>query len=66
MFTTGLISQRFSRSFVTSGVCDFSTDFIESIESVISCPSIRNYHIEGPPIFNPNQACSPVVPKTLL
>lgn len=38
-----------------SGACDFSMDSIESVESVISTPSITNYHREGPPIFNPNR-----------
>jgi hypothetical protein len=46
-----LISQRFSRSFINSGARDISIDSIESIESVISSPSIANLLQQRPADF---------------
>ena len=38
---------------------------MESIESVISAPSITNYHSDGPPIFNQRGVSPPCSPCTL-
>ena len=43
------MSQRFPGSFIKSVVWEFP---IESIEFVLSIPSITNYHSGGPPNFN--------------
>lgn len=45
----GLIGLRFTRSFMNSGTCDLSIETMESVKSVISVPSITNYHSKGTP-----------------
>ena len=48
-FYKGLIGQRFPRSFMYSDGGGLSTDSIESEDSVISTPSLTNYHRKSPP-----------------
>ena len=60
----GLIGQRFPRSFVISGACNFSMDSIESTESVISGLSITHYHSEGTPTFYQKSSMKPDLDPT--